>query len=230
MNKNLRLAALLLAGLATSSLAAITTTPTGTNDPSDFPLTTSNLLLSTVSSGGAPLDWSGDLTLLNDGSLGTTGVSTTYVNGINADTTITFTFDTVSNPNGYNITGIQSYAGWETDAGGRSNQGYAIGLTFVDNTTATLLDKTSWANSDPVDFWTRVVIANSSGNGALDNGSGVVATGVKAITFFGFDEATPKGPVGYREFQIEGTVVPEPAALGLLVGLGGLALRARRRR
>lgn len=174
---------------------------------------------------GSPVDF----TLFNDDLLGDTAP---IVNFIQNGSTITYAFDVVSNPAGYDITEIASYAGWDTTSGGRSNQGYQIDLTFVDDTTATLLPQTTLEPNNPAMFWTRVLLDNDVA-GMLSNGL-VSATGVKAVTFKNFVPANADSPENgefsnYREFDIVGTAtVPEPATLGLLT-LGGLMIGVRPR-
>jgi hypothetical protein len=143
--------------------------------------------------------------------------------------TFTINFDVSTNTFGYDITEIFSVAGWNTSGGGRSNQGYDIDLTFVDNSTAKLSSDQTWIAGPVSDYWTTVSLTNNGG-GVLSEGS-VSATGVKSITFSLFDPPPPGGFVSYREFDIIGTAtIPEPSTFALL-GLAGLAaLLVRRRR
>ena len=44
--------------------------------------------------------------------------------------TFTIHLDTIAEPEGYDISEIKSVFGWNTAAGGRSNQGYGIRFNF----------------------------------------------------------------------------------------------------
>ena len=186
----------------------------------------------TASGDAIQANWSQDLAKLNDGSLGAAGngsdASASSIGIQSNNTSIIYTFDTSINDRGYDITGIRTYAGWLTYSGSydvRSNQGYQVDLTFVNGATLTLQKKTSWAWSTsglslPATLWTEVAFANGNGGVALNNNSGVVASGVKSITFSNFDVAVPGGPVAYREIAIDGVAsVPEPGAMILVVSV-----------
>jgi len=222
--------------IANQAQAGLITSETGDSSDTGFTLATSGVLDGTVSVNGTiEPNWSTDVQLLNNQSLGAPQSTSTITdaNAIWGGASITIAFDTSVNKKGYDITGIQSYAGWDTGANGRSNQGYQIDITFVGGKTATLLAKQSWANTDPVSYWTQVVIANESGTGVLSNGSGVVATGVESVTFSNTDDAAAVGPVAYREFQIIGaaTTIPEPNTIMMVVtGMIGLLAYAWRKR
>jgi len=222
--------------IANQAQAGLITSETGDSSDAGFTLATSGVLHGTVSVNGTiEPNWSTDVQLLNNQSLGAPQSTSTITdaNAIWGGASITIAFDTSVNKKGYDITGIQSFAGWDTGANGRSNQGYQIELTYVGGTTKTLLAKTSWSNSDPICYWTQVSIANSNGSGVLDNGSGVVATGVESITFSNTDAAAAEGPVAYREFQIIGaaTTIPEPSTIMMVVtGMIGLLAYAWRKR
>lgn len=225
-----------LSVLVSQAYATIITTPDSSSGP--FVLTPATLgSVATVTSSGDAIEssWSQNLAILNDGSLGAAtdpGASNDSIGIKSSNTSITYTFDTTTNSRGYDITGIQTYAGWLTSNGSgdiRSNQGYQVDLTFVGGATATLVGKTSfpWNTTGfslPATLWTEV--AFTSGGGVLDNGSGVVATGVKSITFTNFDSAVPGGPVAYREIHLDGAAtVPEPGTV-VLLGSGLLGLLA----
>ena len=216
-------------GLTMTANAAIIAQPAGSEDP--FTLTQDALGESAIvtSSGGIVEDWSNTLATLQDNSLGTGGTAGASSSiGVTSATSITYTFDTSgSNSRGYDLTKIQTYAGWNYIYGiGRSNQGYAVELTFVGGATTTLLNKDSWA-TDPI-YWTRVTLVNDA-----DPGVALLATGVKSVTFTNFENATAYhgdvGAVAYREIDIYGTTtVPEPAVASLLL-LGAAAFSLRRR-
>jgi len=137
--------------------------------------------------------------------------------------TITVNFDISTNTLGYDITRIDSYFGWNPEGGGRSNQGYEIILTFVDDTTASLAGPQHWEPNSPASYWTTVSFT-ASGGGTLNSntvnlngggavaGTSVLASGVKAITFDMTEDANAGGFVVAREFDIFGapTAIPEP--------------------
>jgi len=162
---------------------------------------------------------------------------------MDSNNTFTVNFDISTNTLGYDITGIDSYFGWETSGGGRSNQGYSIVLTFLNDSTATLAGPTHWEpNSPDSAVWTTVSFTESGGgtlysdtvklnSGDAVAGSSVLASGVKAITFDIANNANVNNSqlVG-REVDIFGTAtIPEPGSLALL-GIGGLLLLSIRRR
>jgi ferric-dicitrate binding protein FerR (iron transport regulator) len=140
-------------------------------------------------------------TFLNNGQLGDANVDACNVT---SGSEVTFTFDTTTNTAGYDITEIATYAGWSTQAGGRSNQGYQIDLHYVDGSSATLVGPVSFVRNNPAAFWTIVVNANRAGS-PLENDRGVVASGVKAITWKNFNAANAGGVVVYREFDVFGS-------------------------
>jgi hypothetical protein len=117
---------------------------------------------------------------------------------LSSDNTVTVTFDTSVHTNGYDLTGINTYFGWNTAAGGRANQGYEIILTYTDGATKTLAGPDHWAPNSPTAFyWTTVSFTESFG--------GVMASGVKAVTFNITEDANPGGYVVAREIDIFGT-------------------------
>ncbi|MDP4623927.1 MAG: hypothetical protein NWT08_02190 [Akkermansiaceae bacterium] len=179
---------------------------------------------------------------LNNGSIGNTDGDTNEEVRINSTTTsVTLTFDVTTNTLGYDITGIKTVAGWNELSGGRSNQGYAITFTFVNDTTATFVNKQNWEpNLSDSFYWTEVEFTEDGGGvlnsdtvavngGAAAADAGTTATGVKAISWTTFDNANPGSIVLYREFDVFGTAtVPEPS-VAILGGIGLLALLRRRR-
>lgn len=127
----------------------------------------------------------------DDGDTGDAG-ETTYDSG----NTITVNLDVSVNTLGYDITEISTIAGWKTSNGGRSNQGYEILLTFVDDTQAVLAGPELWAPNSPASYWTKVTLVETNGL--------AMATGVKAVTFNISHDATQGGVIVGREFDILG--------------------------
>ena len=209
---------LLLAPLSQAAITVTTNKLAGGSPPSvsNTDLAQSQFLSSNVS------------TRLFNGNVGNEDNSTGQEVQIDGGSSVLITFDTSVNTFGYDITKIFTVAGWSTGLGGRSNQGYGITLTFVDNSTAVLLAKQTWeANSDPASYYTTVNF--TSGDTAL-NADGVTASGVKSITFTNFDTSrAPNNLLILREFDIEGfATIPEPTtSLLALLGLGGLLRRRR---
>ncbi|MCC5845676.1 MAG: PEP-CTERM sorting domain-containing protein [Verrucomicrobia bacterium] len=162
--------------------------------------------------------------ILNSGSWNDTGATR-----ISGGASFTLNFDLTDNPDGFDIASITSIAGWNTQQGGRSNQGYGIELFFVGGGSGILQEKTSWEPNDPAEFWTTVTHSMGDGS-ALSNGT-VTATGVSAIRFFDFDSprADPNGGRAfYREFDI--VAVPEPSTIVLFgIALGSLVFLRRRK-
>ncbi|MGJ8725374.1 MAG: S8 family serine peptidase [Roseibacillus sp.] len=128
--------------------------------------------------------------------------------------TVTVNLDTSVHTGGYDLTGIETIFGWNTGANGRSNQGYEVILTYIDNSTATLAGPTHWEPNSPAQFWTKVSFADEEGgvlqsnrinhNGNTSAGTGVIASGVKAITFEISNNANAGSWVIAREFDIFG--------------------------
>ena len=160
--------------------------------------------------------------------------------------TITLNLDTTVNVLGYDITGIDTFFGWNTPSNGRSNQGYQVELGFVLGGTATLASNTVWEpNATPAQFWTEVSFVNDGGGtligdtielngGGAGLGTGVIATGVNSISWTNIAAANAGGVVVAREFDVFGTAtgaaaVPEPSSIALL-GLAVVGLMVHRRK
>ncbi|MDF7798608.1 PKD domain-containing protein [Pontiellaceae bacterium B1224] len=125
---------------------------------------------------------------------------------------VTVDFDVSVNTLGYDITNIVSIAGWTTGSKGRSNQGYEVEVTYVDDSKAILAEATNWAPNNPTFYWTRVSIFEASHN--------VMATGVKSVTFNFSEDANPGGRVMGREIDIHGyptkATVPDVPVIALI--------------
>lgn len=204
---------------ASTSIFPENFTPFSTNDLAEAGQPT---LLNVTSSGITT-----GLTNLNNGIAGdaSNNGQFTLVGG-NATHAFTYNLDLSENVLGYDITAIQSYAGWNPAAKGRSNQGYTMTVTYVDGTTEVLARGTHYANGlewngsswDDVGeqyVWTEVIWSNT-------NTTGVIARGVKSITFSDFDSAGAGGVVAYREFDILGA--PSIATENPMVSVSGTTM------
>ena len=132
---------------------------------------------------------------------------------MNTDNTITVEFDTSVNTLGYDLSGITSIFGWNTGAGGRSNQGYEIILTFMDDSVRTLAGPQNWEPNNPASYWTTVSFSSAVG--------GPMATGVKSVSFDITQPANASQAGGFlvgREIDIFGTPTESPDAEHLFVG------------
>ena len=124
---------------------------------------------------------------------------------MDSDSVLTINLNTNSQPQGYDISEINSVFGWNTQADGRSNQGYGIRFDLVDGSSRTVAAE-HWAPNDPAFFWTTVNFTEASG--------GMIATGVKSVTFSIANRARARRFVVAREFDIIGTPTGQPFLLG----------------
>ncbi|MDF7799089.1 PEP-CTERM sorting domain-containing protein [Pontiellaceae bacterium B1224] len=140
---------------------------------------------------------------------------------------ITINLDTSVNTLGYNISGINTYAAWNTGSGGRSDQEYTLTFIYMDDSFEEITNGTHYANTvaaadenGEVNVWTEVKISDDAG---------MIGTGVKSVKFDFLTGANAGGTATYTEFDIVGVAVPEPATLGLITACGGGILFIRRR-
>ncbi|MDF7823574.1 PKD domain-containing protein [Pontiellaceae bacterium B12227] len=148
-------------------------------------------------------------TALFDGAVGTTGT------WFHTDASVTIAFDTSAYTLGYDISRIDTVFGGNAGAGGRANQGYSVTVTYMDDSTEKILGKKTWEPNSPASFWTKVSFSNSVG--------GVIASGVKAVTFAEFDAA---GAAGFGDYTIAcefdifgvGTEPTDGPTLGITAG------------
>jgi transcription elongation factor len=152
----------------------------------------------------------GTVGILTNGSFGTANAAGGYVI---AGGSITFTLNTSINTFGYDLSGIDTYAGWNDS--GRDNQKYTVSYSTV-SLPGTFITIASINDIPAVAALNKITITD------------IGATGVGAIRFT-FDSPQENNGVGYKELDVFGTAsVPEPSA-ALLGGLGMIALLRRRR-
>ncbi len=176
----------------------------------------------TTSSGNFNDEGGVGLSALTNGSFGPGGGG---ANGIsssamgNVGESVTYALDLTASPGGYSLSGIDVYAGWD---GFRGGQKYTASYSLVSdpNTfiTLSLVDLDANANN--------ALGGDISTRSMLRDADGELATGVAAVRF-DFADVT-FGYAGYREIDVFGTAVPEPASAGL--ALAGLCLVLRRRK
>ncbi len=209
----LGLLALGILGGSGSADAAIVqvTTYDHTSQGSFFPISTDDLIntgqatfLSQDTTGSAN---AGVPSNLNNGSIGTTGVSATgYWDHSNAWMT-TFNLDTSTNTFGYDITEINTLAGWTV---ANVFQNYELLVSVVGDASFTSLAT--------LNMLTPALHAGQdhSTQSKWTDTTGVIASGVDAIRFEFPNEPNFLAAI-YREIDVIGVAtVPEPSSLALL--------------
>lgn len=191
------------------SAAVIQTNYFSATSQTDYPVSGTSLILNTADtheSTTASASLNGGVTPTNNGEL-------ENISYLDSAYSITYTLDTTANSAGYDITSIATISGWSAS---RIAQNYDVTYTTVTGDTVTLATN---VNHNPG--------AEGSLKIALTDSGGLLATGVKSITFNIFN---PGFGTVWRELEVEGsaTPVPEPAAMGLL-GIAALGLMRRRR-
>jgi len=164
---------------------------------------------------------------LNNGSAGTGGDLATTSALADSVWTATFELNPVGAPDGYDITEIRSYAGWNSI--GNSDQSYEllfrIGVDPVFQSQGTF-------NFD--ETLAPIPVAGGSTEFVLGNSSGLIGTNVNAVRFV-FPNVNASLTGVYRELDVFGvattTVIPEPSSFALVaVGLVGMISRRKRNR
>lgn len=159
-----------------------------------------------------------DLSRLYDGQFGTAGTYSNYTVMPN-NVTLTFTFNTSVNTNGYNLTGIRTFASWDD---GRDGQAYTVQY-------ATVSAPTTWVSLGQVLNFNAANSNTASTMVAITDGSGTLASNVAGLRFVfaGYENSG----TAYREFDVFGTAaIPEPSTYAALLGALALGAAAWRRR
>jgi hypothetical protein len=186
------------------------------------------------------------ISALNDGSLGlptNSGSAVFQFNNLNSSTpnapsnfayTVTFTLNTSVNTQGYNLTGIESFAGWASGQPDdpRVAQAYSVLYSTVADPTNFL----SLANVTYSPFSAKPAAGSYSSEVSLTATSGFVASNVAALQFQIVAPPTyspfalQSMATMYREIDVLGTAVavPEPSSY-VLLGAGLLILFVFRR-
>ena len=216
-------AAIAAAGFAGQAHAVVTVTDT-TQLNAPFTVAGNDLLqtslASVVSSGTFSREGEVGLAALTDGGFGAEGSVVTGNSNLAAATADGTNSVTYTLAGTYNLTGIATYAGWDAYRGGQSyTVSYATAAapaTFI--TLATEFNNAQGGG----DVNTRAVITPLSG---------LLASDVVAVRF-DFGGGLTYGYAGYRELDVFGAPIPEPAAWALMIagfGLVGMAVRGRAR-
>jgi hypothetical protein len=163
--------------------------------------------------------WMGNGSNLNDGvdNLAWVGIAS-KADGRFVD----YTLDTASSPEGYKITQIVLQAGKDNAAGfNAANVKFEIHYQALNSTDWTLLGEFEYAiDEGPAagnDVFSKVTLTDTTGT---------VVSGIQAVRFVAYKNGNPGH---FRELDVFGAAVPEPATMGL-VALGSLGLLRRRRR
>ncbi len=157
-----------------------------------------------------------DFTVLANGAFGDISTDGRFESYVIQDGVVTYELDVSTNTLGYDISSIITYAGWADN--NRGTQAYTVSYSVVGDSGFT--DITTVNNTPDLFTQERTTIT--------ENSTGILATGVDAVRFtFGTQQFSG---VGYKELDVVGSAtVPEPSS-SALIGLGSLALLARRKR
>lgn len=183
-----------------------------------------------------------DLARLYDGQFGAAGaVSSASV--LPNQVSLTFAFNLTASPAGYNLSTIQTYAGWDS---GRDGQRYTVEYstasapgTFLSLATTTRFDNTTfptyyeWQTNWDTYEEEYVQVTNRDEAATLvqlQADTGFLAANVASLRF-NFN-GVENGGTAYREIVVKGaaiSAVPEPATLCGTLGLLASGLLVRRR-
>ncbi len=206
--------------------AGSTFTPIYTVSDSDL---INGLTPSSFSGDFAAVEFSGGLSVLNDGVYGTItepggAPDRTHgafgLGGGGAGTGNFVIYNLGASPTGYNLSSVFVYAGWNDN--GRDQQLYTFSYSVVGDASFTTLTTVNYNPAVGPDVQT----ANRSI--LLESDTTYLAMGVDAVRF-DFPAGVENGYTGYAELDVQGVAtIPEPSALAFS-GLGLLALARRRR-
>ena len=221
--------ALLLSGQTTLHAQVVVTNTSQAGAGSAFAVSNSDLFQTNLSSVSTTGTFSSFFTntpsLLVNSDFGPEGNGAAAASasvGPQSGATIRFDLDLSVHTAGYNVTRLETFAGWDS---GRDGQQYTVAYsTVAAPNTFSLLATIPQFNPPPDPGGinnTRVSLTDSSGFLAVD-------VAAFRYTFTGFEN----NGTAYREVDAFGTPapVPEPACVLLVCAAGGLAWRARRRR
>lgn len=191
---------------------------------SNYPTASATDLLQTAFLTNTLFSQNADLTnnwsILVDGSVGTSdkdaagaAISPSGFTRMYAGDWFEVEFDLTGAPLGYDLNQVRSIFGWNIAAGGRSNQGYDLIVTYVDGSSETLMGWQYWNPNVPTTYWTGVTLDNSGGTGFI--------SGVKKVKFQITQNAVPGGWVLLRELDVFGT--PTQITEAPVITYGGTA-------
>ena len=145
--------------------------------------------------------------------------------------TYTYNLDVSTNPQGYDIQEIRSYAGWNENGSTLANQKYELLVSTLGNAEFTSLGTFTYTPFAATDTNTAAATKVT----LTEDTTGVIASGVDALQFVLMDTGLAIGIDGnvYHEIDVIGVAtVPEPATVWLLVtgGLTALVLLRHRQK
>lgn len=245
----------LIALTAASSQAAVIQTNYGTGDNTvpGPPVSTSDLLQTHLSSASRTGEigvgnnsfyredsgYTVDLSRLYNGTFGiggTSAASSVLPNKV----TLTFAFDLLRQPEGYSITTIRTYAGWDS---GRDGQAYIVEYstaaqpeTFQPLATVARFDNTTfpmvlgYVYDDETGAFSEEWVEDEDHSHTLvelNSETGDLASNVAQLRFI-FD-GVENGGTAYREIDVIGSAIPEPTTFNIAIASLALCLTRRRR-